>query len=61
VSKRRNRWHSIQDLPIRSKQTLVLLLPTVALLVLAALLTTSSIRNGSQAGRVSAATTLVAR
>ncbi|HEX8859525.1 MAG TPA: nitrate- and nitrite sensing domain-containing protein [Actinomycetes bacterium] len=61
MSKRRNRWHSIQDLPIRSKQTLVLLLPTVALLVLAALLTTSSIRNGSQAGRVSAATTLVAR
>jgi signal transduction histidine kinase len=61
VSKRRNRWRSIQDLPIRSKQTLVLLLPTVALLVLAALLTTSSIRNGSQAGRVSDATTLVAR
>jgi hypothetical protein len=55
------RRRSIQDLPIRSKQTLVLLLPTVALLVLAGLLTTASIRNGSQAARVSAATGLVAR
>ena len=54
-------WRGIQDLPIRSKQTLVLLLPTVALLILAILLTTSSIRNGSQASRVSAATALVAR
>jgi anti-sigma regulatory factor (Ser/Thr protein kinase) len=62
VSGRRGtRWRSIQDLPIRVKQTLVLVLPTVALVVLAGLLTTSSIRNGSQAGRVSAATTLVAR
>jgi signal transduction histidine kinase len=62
VSKpRAHRRRSIQDLPIRSKQTLVLLLPTVALLVLAALLVTSGIRNGSQAGRVSAATGLVAR
>jgi signal transduction histidine kinase len=54
-------WRGIQDLPIRSKQTLVLLLPTVALLVLAALLTTNSIRNGSQASRVSAATALAAK
>jgi signal transduction histidine kinase len=54
-------WRGIQDLPIRSKQTLVLLLPTVALLVLAALLTTSSIRHGSQASRVSAATALAAK
>jgi signal transduction histidine kinase len=62
VSTRRfTRWRGTQDLPIRSKQTLVLLLPTVALLVLAALLTTSSIRNGSQASRVSAATALVAK
>jgi signal transduction histidine kinase len=55
------RWRSIEDLPIRSKQTLVLLLPTVALLVLAALLTTSSIRHGTQASRVSAATAMVAK
>jgi signal transduction histidine kinase len=55
------RWRSIQDLPIRSKQTLVLLLPTVALLVLASLLTTSSIKHGSQASRVSAATAMVAK
>jgi signal transduction histidine kinase len=62
VSKRRlGRWRGTQDVPIRSKQTLVLLLPTVALLILAALLTTSSIRNGSQASRVSAATALVAK
>jgi signal transduction histidine kinase len=62
VTKRRfDWWRGIQDLPIRSKQTLVLLLPTVALLILAILLTTSSIRNGSQASRVSAATALVAR
>jgi signal transduction histidine kinase len=54
-------WRGIQDLPIRSKQTLVLLLPTVALLVLAALLTTSSIRHESQASRVSAATDLAAK
>ena len=54
-------WRGTQDLPIRSKQTLVLLLPTVALLILAALLTTNSIRNGSQASRVSAATALVAK
>jgi signal transduction histidine kinase len=54
-------WRGIQDLPIRSKQTLVLLLPTVALLVLAALLTTTSIRNGSQASRVRAATALAAK
>ena len=60
MTKRRfGRWRSIQDMPIRSKQTAVLLLPTVALLVLAALLTSSSIRNGSQAGRVSTATALV--
>src|SRR6266498_1434935 len=61
IKSRFGRWRSIQDLPIRSKQTLVLILPTVALLVLAALLTTSSIRNGSQASRVSAATDTVAR
>jgi signal transduction histidine kinase len=62
VTKRRfGWWRGIQDLPIRSKQTLVLLLPTVALLVLAALLTTTSIRNGSQASRVSAATALAAK
>jgi signal transduction histidine kinase len=62
VTKRRfGWWRGTQDLPIRSKQTLVLLLPTVALLILAALLTTNSIRNGSQASRVSAATALVAK
>jgi signal transduction histidine kinase len=62
VTKRRFGWsRGIQDLPIRSKQTLVLLLPTVALLVLAALLTTTSIRHGSQASRVSAATALAAK
>ncbi len=60
-TQRFGRWRLVQDLPIRSKQTLVLLLPTVALLVLAGLLTTASIRNGSQAGRVSTATALVAR